>query len=174
MCLIYREDLERALSLWDINENFKTLGQVLECIQGSGSDDPVTYGVNVDKVVNRGAEFVKVDFITEVDYAWTIDGYPAYYITVSQRFIISYVDSGTLYYAILPRISESIGDNGEKLIITFKGYDGTGAAFVRPHPDDAGSKIITSSITGATQLLLTGGNQRSFVTDGTNWHTINF
>lgn len=50
MCFIYREDLERALSLWDINENFKTIGQLVECIQGSGSDDPIEFILSISKL----------------------------------------------------------------------------------------------------------------------------
>ncbi len=50
MCFIYREDLQRALSLWDINENFKTIGQLVECIQGSGSDDPIEFILSISKL----------------------------------------------------------------------------------------------------------------------------
>lgn len=54
MCFIYREDLERALSLWDINENFKTIGQFVECIQDGGSDDPFKYILSISKLNIEG------------------------------------------------------------------------------------------------------------------------
>ena len=174
MCFIYREDLERALSLWDINENFKTIGQLVECIQGSGSDDPIEYALTTSRLINKGSSFIKVDFITQTDYAWTLGIYPAYYVTINQSYVISYLTVNNFYYVLLPRISEVIPIEGTSFVFTFKGTATSGSAFVRPHPEDALAKIITTGLPGSNELLVSGGNQRSFVTDGTNWHTIGF
>lgn len=174
MCLIYREDLERALSQWDINENFKTIGALLECIQGSASGDPVEVGLSIARLTNTGGSFVKVDFITQTDYVWTLGGYPAYYVTINQNYIVSYLTLNNFYYVVLPRISEAIPVDGTSFIVTFKGTATSGSAFVRPHPDDSSAKIVTTGLPGANELVVSGGNQRSFVTDGTNWHTIHF
>jgi len=173
MCFILREDLERALSLWDINENFKTIAEVLECTQGSGSDDPISVKINASGgTSNSGANRVKLSVIGEVDYVWTIGPYPAYYVRTDENFIISYVNSGTFWYIIFPLMSEAIDANGNSMVITVKGYDGVGSALVRPHPTDAASRIIQNSPTGATEMTITSGQTFSFVTDGTNWYQI--
>jgi hypothetical protein len=62
--------------------------------------------------------------------------------------------------------------NGQSIVVTIKGRNGSHAIF--PHPDDttAGANIITTS--AVASLNVSGGNQRSFITDGTDWQTIGF
>lgn len=166
--LIFREDLERALSLWDINENFKSLGEVIEIIQ-EGSEEPIV-NIHADSIFATGGEWVPVVWITPADYV--LEGsILVYYTDITQRNVIAVLDASALYYTYLPPIEDCISEEGLHFAITTKGL--VGNHLVRPNPADSGAKLMTNS-TGVAELLLTSGNQRKWVTDGTNWHIIGF
>lgn len=128
--------------------------------------------VRAEQFVQLGANFRKALFLVAGDY--TVGGGFYYYNldnTANLVIVNLSADLVNTYRSYLPEISECFA-NGQSIVLTIKGRNGSHAIF--PHPEDtsAGATIITTS--AVSSLNVSGGNQRSFITDGTNWHTIGF
>lgn len=128
--------------------------------------------VRAKKFVQFGAIYRKALFLVAGDYSV---GGGFYYYNLDNTANLVLVDLSAdlvnTYRTYLPEISTCF-QNGQSIVVTIKGRNGSHAIF--PHPDDtaAGANIITTS--AVSSLNVSGGNQRSFITDGTDWHTIGF
>jgi hypothetical protein len=116
-----------------------------------------------DKVFVMGSQWVNVQSLNETHFTG-----PSFQLTIDQEFVIFLLPAGT-YNVYLPLGSTCL-KHGKSIILTIKCT--TNFLTLYPHATDttAGAMIVTNG--PISSLIISGGQNISFVWDGTNWQRI--
>ncbi len=163
--IILREDLDRNIKASDINDNFRCIKERF------AAQEILVESVNgqFEELVVTGAEWREPLWLVETDF--TIDtGFYKYQLdnTKSTVIILSTYNSTDRVY--LPLIADSYVA-GKSMVVTVVAKD---SFVLYPHPTDSGDGGLIVTTAGVSNLLISTGNQRKLVTNGTNWYTIGF
>lgn len=120
-----------------------------------------TVKMRADQSFTMQSQWVNFESLDETDFTGT-----DYQVTINQQYLIFLLPAGT-YNVYLPLIADSIV-HGKSIIITIKCI--TNFLTVYPHSTDTGADIVTNG--GLSSLIISGGQNISFITDGTDWQRI--
>jgi hypothetical protein len=119
--------------------------------------------VRADQSFTMQSQWVNFESLDETDFTGS-----SYQVTIEQQYLVFLLPSGT-YNVYLPLGSTCL-KYGKSIILTVKCI--TNFLTVYPHATDtsAGAEIVTNG--GLSSLILSGGQNISFIWDGTDWQRI--